>query len=400
MTQPFEIAFEGTLEELQEQFHGLGWTDGLPVIPPTEAAVDRFLRFTDLDPGHVLGTVRPSRADVTVHSVAVNGVMAGCRPEYMPILIAVARVLASPEFGTKDSGSTPGWEPLVIISGPLIDELEFNYLAGVMRIGRQANATVGRFGRLFMRNVCELRIPPGATDKGTIGMNFHVALPENERAVRDLGWPTFAEDHGFAADETVVTVVGVINVTPPIYSQGSDPTVHLDAMAKILGAGSCAPFLIGAVLFPPYWHPLIVMSPLIAGLIARGGYDKPQMRQYLHEHARISPREFEEYLFWMSGNHDYGHFEGESLEWLRQYVPDFEASVAARTYSDERTVPTMPWADRIEIVVAGDPGRNQSRGYVTSHKFGAPVSRAVELPAEWPALFAEAIASRAPLRAD
>src|SRR5213595_534129 len=87
--------------------------------------------------------------------------MAGCRPEYMPVLVAIVEAIAEPVFRVEDAGSTPGWEPLVIVSGPIAGALDLNHGQGVMRVGRQANTTLGRFLRLYLRNVAGLRIPPG-----------------------------------------------------------------------------------------------------------------------------------------------------------------------------------------------------------------------------------------------
>jgi len=170
--KPRDVVFEGTLEEVSEFFADNLWADGLPIIPPTLEKAKEFLKFTNRSPDEVIGVLLPENREATIWNVAVNGVMAGCRPEYMPILIAVVEAIAEPEFHIQDAGSTPGWEPLIILNGPLIKELNFNYGSGVMRVGRQANTSVGRFLRLYMRNVAGLRISPGETDKGCIASSY------------------------------------------------------------------------------------------------------------------------------------------------------------------------------------------------------------------------------------
>src|SRR5438552_2057162 len=112
-----EIVFRGTLDQVQEFFYTRLWTDGLPVIPPTIPRVERFLEFTDRSPAEVIGTLSPENRAATVWSIAVNGVMAGCRPEYMPLLIAVVEAIAEPDCRVPDAGSTPGCEPLIPWSG-------------------------------------------------------------------------------------------------------------------------------------------------------------------------------------------------------------------------------------------------------------------------------------------
>ena len=114
-----DIVFTGTFEEVNEYFLRNQWSDGLPVVPPTMEKIEEFLKFTDRSPDEVLGIMHPSLAAATVWNVAVNGVMAGCRPEYMPVLLAIAEVMADPEYGFKHGGSTPGWEALIIVNGPI-----------------------------------------------------------------------------------------------------------------------------------------------------------------------------------------------------------------------------------------------------------------------------------------
>jgi hypothetical protein len=142
---PRDIVFAGSLDEVQEHFYKNLWTDGLPIIPPTLEKVDQFLKFTERQPGEIIGKLLPENREATVWNVAVNGVMAGCRPEYMPILLAAVDAIAAPEFRIQDGGATPGWEPLIILNGPIIKQLGFNYETGVMRPGRQANTSIGRF---------------------------------------------------------------------------------------------------------------------------------------------------------------------------------------------------------------------------------------------------------------
>ena len=101
--EPTEIVFSGSFDEVNQYFLGREWSEGLPVVPPTPERVRAFLEFTDHDPHHVLGLLLPERREATVWNVAVNGVIAGCRPEYMPVLLAIAEALADPGFGIEHS---------------------------------------------------------------------------------------------------------------------------------------------------------------------------------------------------------------------------------------------------------------------------------------------------------
>ncbi|MFH1486090.1 MAG: hypothetical protein ABIH46_08470, partial [Chloroflexota bacterium] len=260
--EPRDIVFKGSLKEVQEFFHRNLWSDGLPVIPPTLDEVNSFLTFTDRSPDEVIGVLLPENRQATIWNTAVNGVMAGCRPEYMPILTAVIEAIADPEFRIEDAGSTPGWEPLIVLNGPIIKELDFNYGSGVLRIGRQPNSSVGRFLRLYMRNVAGLRIPPGETDKATIGYTFNVVLAENEDAVVEMGWQPFSVDRGFKAGENVVTVQSAVSISPVCYSGGDTPVSHMEAIGEIIGRGSLSYRMFTGARMGKLF-PLLVMSPSV-----------------------------------------------------------------------------------------------------------------------------------------
>jgi hypothetical protein len=370
--QPDDIIFKGSLDEVQEFFLRRLWTDGLPIIPPTTDRVEKFLKFTELPPHKIIGNLLPENREATVWNVAVNGVMAGCRPEYMPILVAVIEAISEPEFRIQDAGSTPGWEPLIILNGPIIKELNFNYEGGVMRIGRQANTSIGRFLRLYMRNVAGLRIPPGATDKATIGDTFNVVLAESEDEVAELGWETLSVSRGFEHGENVITVQSVVYASAPIASGGDKAHDHLDTLVEVIG-GAVAPWTHMAVNWGKF-YPLLVISPSVARAIARDGLTKKDIARYLYDNTKVSARSMER-LAWQGGLTAFD---------LREMV---EENLVPKEYYEstdpERLVPVFLRPEWIEVVVSGDPGRNRSRGYVQNHEQGAPVSKRIELPANW-----------------
>lgn len=370
--KPDDIVFEGTLDEVQEFFTRRQWTDGLPVIPPTLDRVEKFLKYTARPSSEIIANVLPENREVTIWNIAVNGVMAGCRPEYMPILIAVVEAIADPEFRIQDAGSTPGWEPLIILNGPIIKELNFNYEGGVMRVGRQANTGIGRFLRLYMRNVAGLRIPPGSTDKATIGDTFNVVLAENEDVVAELGWEPFSVSRGFKRGDNVVTVQSVVYATAPIASGGDKARDHLDTFVEVIG-GTMAPWTHMAVNWGKF-YPLLVISPSVARTIAREGLTKEDIKRYLFDNAKVSAKSMER-LAWQGGITAFD---------LRKMVE--EKQIPEKYYESndpERMVPVFLKPEWIGVVVSGDPGRNRSRGYVQNHEQGPPVSKRIELPANW-----------------
>lgn len=365
------VVLTGTLDEIEEYFHRQLWTDGLPIIPPTRQRVEAFLRFTDRDPDEVIRVLPQESREASIRSIAVNGVMVGCRPEYMPILIAIVEAMSDPQFHVEHAGSTPGWEPLVIVNGPLIKALDFNFGQGVMRVGRQANTSIGRFVRLYLRNICGYRIPPGAGDKGSIGYTFNVALAEDEDTAREIGWPTYAMDQGFDPGENVVTVRSVVAITPPTYSAGARAIDHVQQFADVMGATFT--YWSHTGMKRGFWHPLIVVGPSIARVIARE-WGKNDVRRYLWENVKVTAAKATHYARMTSTP----TFNLEQLVADGVLPPEYAASG-----DPERLVRVFIHEEMTGIVVAGDPGRNQSRGYMGNHDQGPPVSKRVTLPKRW-----------------
>lgn len=371
--KPTDIVCEGTLDEVQDFFTKRLWTDGLPIRPPTIAKVEEFLRFTDRPRDEVIGVIGLENRESTIWNIAVNGVMAGCRPEYMPVLIAVVEAIADADFRVHESGGTPGWEPLVVLNGPIVKDLDFNYECGVMRVGRQANSSIGRFLKLYMRNVAGLLTPPESTDKGTIGYTFNVVLPENEDVIGALGWEPFSADRGFSRGENVVTVQSARAITPPIYCGGNTAKEAMEALVEIFGTTCSYTAYLG--LRHRNYHPLLLISPSIAQVLAKDGWSKNDVRAYLYKRCQMSVRDLEKWA-WRTGHTD---FSVSGLVAAGKIPKSY-----AESEDPERLVPVFFRADTIGIVVAGDPGRNQAKGYVHNHR--PPVSRRVNLPANWPSL--------------
>jgi hypothetical protein len=366
-----QTVFSGTFDEVQEHFHRQLWSDGLPVVPPTRERVEAFLQFTDRGPDEVIRVVPQEGREATIRAIAVNAVMAGCRPEYMPVLVAAIEAMCDPTYRIEDSGSTPGWEPVVIVSGPLVKTLDFNHGQGMMRVGRQANTSIGRFVRLFLRNICGFRIPPGAGDKGSIGQSFLVAMAEDEDSAREIGWPTFAEDRGFKAGENVVSVRSVVAITSPIYSASDRAVEHVRQWAELIG-GSFT-YWAHTGFKTGLWSPLIVAGPSIAKVVA-AEWSKDEVRQYLYENIKVTAERATHYAR-MTTTPTF-NFEGLVKDGI--LPPEYTAS------SDpQRLVNVIIKPEMVEILVAGDPGRNQSRAYMSNHLQGPTTSRRVELPRRW-----------------
>ena len=361
-----EIVFKGTFEEVNEHFQRNQWSDGLPIVPPTLEKVEAFLRHTDRAPGEVLGVMHPSQAEATVWKVAVNGVMAGCRPEYLPVLLAIVDVMCDAEYGMKHGGSTPGWEAMIIINGPIREQLGFDDKQGSLRPGNQANTSIGRFYRLFARNVP--RFLPGTTDMATFGQMFRAVVAENDEACVGIGWAPLHVTRGFKPEDSVVTITSVRASSDPFSTAGESAKRHLDLIVDWVKR-----------MIEPYQSSrgyveshVLLLSPVIATILANAGYSKRDVEEYLKQHATVPARYYEWHM--MLADH---HTPGTTLAGL---VEKDELPAAWRLSDDpERLVPLMLPETQWLIVVSGDPLRNRSSIYRQNFKQGYATSRKIEL---------------------
>jgi len=192
------------LEDEWEAMWDRGWSDGLPVVPPTEARVLRMLEGTSRDPDEIIAVVPPDLVACSVEKVAVNAVMAGCRPEYLPVILAAVEAACTEEFNMHGLlATTMPSGPILIINGPIRNEIGMNSGINVLGPGNRANSTIGRALQLVVRNVGGGR--PGGIDRATHGGPAKIGLcfPEDEEG---SPWESLAESRGFAAGVSTVTL--------------------------------------------------------------------------------------------------------------------------------------------------------------------------------------------------
>ncbi|MFH1490311.1 MAG: hypothetical protein ABII06_15505 [Pseudomonadota bacterium] len=358
---PREIVFRGTLEEVNDYFYENRMTDALPIVPPTPEKIQEFLKHTDRSPDEVLGVFPPEKRSATPWTVAVNGVMAGCRPEYMPVLMAITEAVADPRYSIGQSGSTSGWAPMIIVNGPIIDQLHFQSETSVTRPGRRANTTIGRFLRLFMVNVP--RFLPGITDKATFGLNFFVVLAEAEHR---SPWEPLSVSLGFNPETSVVTVNSVLCVSYNFVTFGSAEN-HMQIMAEeAIRALSQDPV---PLTFGPERRHMLVLSPLVASILSKGGYSRRDIQQYLFENVGIPASKFDRLL-----QRTWPKETACSLVKVGKLPESF-----CKSENPDRKVPLMWNPDEFLIVVAGDPTRNRSFIATQCGDQGLATSRAIEV---------------------
>ncbi len=370
-----DVIFKGGFNAVNKYFYDNELSDGLPIVPPTLEAIEAFLKFTDRDPNEVLGVILPDSRAATLWSIAVNGVMAGCKPEYMPVLIAAVEGMCDPKYGVEHSGNTPGGDTLIILNGPIIKQLGFNYTQGALRDGFMPNTSIGRFWRLYQRNVAGFL--PHKTDKATFGNTWRVVCAENEDVLESIGWENTAQEMGFARGDNTVTIARYTG-------GGSFSSVSGSTPEELL------PYVADSVLKYHMWQitfttshgngmlrPLVVLSPILVETIAKAGWSKADVKQYLYDHARLPAWEFERQLrVWnIRGVWD-----------LKDDVRNGRIPKVFYESDDEnRLVPIVWKPEDFMIAVSGDPLRNNM--YVFAHNgfLGYPTGKKIQLPKGWDA---------------
>jgi hypothetical protein len=254
-----------------------GWTDGLPVVPPTPARVRAMLEAARLDPAREITRIVHRAVSITAEKVAINAVMAGCLPAYMPVVVAAIEGIGDPRWSYHGPGtSTAGAGVLIIVNGPVARELDINAGDNLFGPGWRANATIGRAVRLVMRNVCGSL--PGALDRGTLGHpgKLSYVIAENEA---ESPWSPLHVERGFRPDQSAVTVMAAES-PHQFYNQLSSTgegvlTTLADSMR-----------ISGNVMGQPQYA--LVLAGEHMRTIAQDGWDKRRIREFVFEHTHNS----------------------------------------------------------------------------------------------------------------
>ncbi|MEJ2108586.1 MAG: hypothetical protein P8Z37_01490 [Acidobacteriota bacterium] len=306
---PDRIAFEGNYEEVNKFFYRKGWTDGLPIVPPTEEAVTEMLTGTDLPPDHVVATVIPRHGKATVEKIAVNAVMAGALPTHMPVLIAAVEAFADQRtrFDTFEV-STGSWAPFLAITGTIRDEINLNYSSGALSPGDLPNAAIGRAVGLIVKNIGAAR--KGIEDMGVIGnpMKYTLVIGENEE---ETPWEPLSVERGFQKGDNTLTVFFPNNYLQAVPS-GTDAEGLAQSMKRM----------------DPISMSCFIVIPSHAKILSDAGWTKKKLKEFLLSRS-VSP---------------IGEYLGRKT--------DDEIS------SDEilSSPPSAAAADSLMVLVAGGPG--------------------------------------------
>ena len=324
-------------ESANELFHGKGWTDGLPIVPPTRDRVTRFIEAAGREPDEILGVYTTRRRVVTVEKVAINAVMAGCLPEYLPVVVAIVESILEEVPAIHPANSSTGGPTFgFIVNGPVRNKLSMNYRGNVLGPGNRANSTIGRAVRLAQINIFgtvggagfDERSPRPVLDRATLGQPGKYAcyhIVENEEDFPSLA-PLHVE-RGYAREQSAVTVFATDGHT--------QISVHSEHSAQEI-ADTIAQYLVGSGKLTKTGWCIVIIPPENAKYLVRDGWSKAALRKALFERTTRS-------MAWVKQN---GWAAGSRLSARGGPVlPGDEKQMYAIARS----------ADDIYVVVAGGP---------------------------------------------
>jgi len=342
------IIFSGDITEINRFFYRRGWSDGLPLVPPTEAALMEMLQGTDLPPGHIVGKLEPRFGKASVEKIAINAVMAGALPTHLPVIIAAVRGMADTASGFGTYGcSTGSWSPHTVVNGPIRDEININYGSGALSPGNIANAAIGRAISLIAKNIAGTR--KGVEDMGVQGNpgKYSQVMAEDEDG---SPWEAQHVERGFAASDSTITLF-YPNSYNQLWPYGTDDQGILAGIIYNL-----TPARSNALT-------LLVLTSLQAETLHAAGWDKEKIRSFISLNASIPA-----YRHPVSFGTNIGP-ENKHLKPL--HAMDH--------------VLLMRNKENLRIVVAGGPG-NFIGMHTSSGLLGDFVTHKIEFPKNWQTL--------------
>lgn len=376
LKQSDKVAYAGTYDAVNAYFEKQGWSDGLPIVPPTKKLIDEFFKYTPYKPDSVIGRLPVAYRNVTAFQVAVVGAMAGCPPEYMPYLIAFAKAMADGNF-RKTLSSTHAWSPFVWLNGPAARQLGFD--SGQGEITSPKNKKIGRFIDLALINLGGYDVKK--TRMGTFGYLSSWCLMEDEKAVLDIGWKTYHQQKGFSLNDNAITAASSLSWGNNLTPASSNPQKIMELMAW--DAVEKEQFALGGGT--PFVYRTILITEYVAKDLAKKYTDKESLEKALIKTARRPLEERAYANYWAN--------PGSSFEGKNYTLENHTDAIAADENAAQTAIP--PWLawtgkDRIDtvpvmqagktaIIVTGDASRNK----VLTVPGGGMATIAVELPKNW-----------------
>ena len=268
---------------VNDLYHQRGWTDGLPILPPTEELVRACLDAAGLAPSAVIGVESVRQRPISAEKVAINAVMAGCLPAYMPVVVAVIKAICRPEFNLHGStASTGGSAQFIVVNGPIRQQIGLNASHNVLANHSRANACIGRAIRLILINV--LGCVPGQLDRSTLGHpgKFSFCIAEDEE---DSPWTPLAQQRGIPAGTSAVTVMAGESPHQTMNEWTRDP----EEIAETFAAEIRHNMLTYSIWAGNY---ALVVPKQLRDLIAAAGWQKRDIQEYVYRSARVVRRDW------------------------------------------------------------------------------------------------------------
>ena len=259
-------------EDEHEACFARGWSDGLPVVPPTPVRVLRMLKGTTRDPEAPVGAIPPNNAPCTVEKVAINAVLAGCKPEYLPVVLAAVEAALAPEFAMHGLLCTTYFSsPMVVVNGPAARRIGMNSGVNALGQGNRANASIGRALQLVVRNVGGG--VPGGIDRATLGWpgKYTLCFAEDES---DPAWLPLAQERGVAPGRSAVTLFGGGGLSPNMDEGSRTPGSLARSLAMTLNS-------VGHPKLVKSFDAFLVLSPEHWAIFKEGGWDKARIKAAL-----------------------------------------------------------------------------------------------------------------------
>jgi len=356
---------------MEKDFLNRCWSDGLPLVPPTKEAVVQMTAAVERDPEESIGTVMPGGTQATIRKIAVNAVMAGCLPQYMPVLVAAVEAITDPRFDLLGVQCTAGMvSPLLIISGgSVIDDLNINDSFGSLGPGWRANSTIGRALRLVMINIGLAW--PGNPDMKAIGSPFKNVplIAENERIYNGF-WEPFRVSEGFDYDQPTISAYPAVGWQPEVIPPDKATTEEL---ITLLGAQVRVKYDKKA----NFWgmDNLVILSPNVYETIRREKHSRKDFQKMLYDVSYVPCREF------FAGDTPLTDFGG---------VPIPDTIVNTCKEDPNASAPLLCAPENIKIIATGAPGPLMF-AFVSTWGFGNAycVHKPIQLPERWKDILAE-----------
>jgi hypothetical protein len=318
------VTVRGTLAEVLDHFHAEGWTDGLPIVPPTEENLAEMLLGTSHAPDEVVTeSFRPEGRRLTVEMIAINAVMAGAKPAYLPVILASASVFGDIQFESM-TRSVNSFAFAQLVSGPIATEIGMTGGLNALGPGNRANATIGRVLNLMFRTVGGARIGVNTTPTQGSAVAYALAFAENEAA---SPWDPFHVSLGYGADQSTVSILlgGWAHNGNFYYGTLDDVVTTLNSFEM------------------PQTGAFVLVSEKRAHLLAEAGETKESIQSYLHQHSTMQLKDFRASGFFpMCRQQIEGSGPSTAKVWPKDYL----------TRPDSDIVPSYP-PDTIKVVVVG-----------------------------------------------